>query len=236
MSLVKSLPSVPTTIIFDLDDTLYSKAEVFSQTFAQYATCDLSKEDLYDCYATFSDEAFRLHEDGQITLAESRVYRLKKLFEALHQPQTNDIYHEFAQKYIDKMSHLELSPDWQEVLHILHNKGYTLGILTNGPSHHQRNKLESLHIAPLIPKENWFISGELDLQKPDPAIFEKVAQRLQVSAKDCLMIGDSYQNDMLGAKNSHWQGIMYWEHAKTPTTDEGTFLTVHSPQELLNYL
>ena len=45
-------------VIFDLDDTLYSKSEVFFKTFCQFATPSIDAESLYLTYQKRSDEAF----------------------------------------------------------------------------------------------------------------------------------------------------------------------------------
>jgi putative hydrolase of the HAD superfamily len=46
------------------------------------------------------------------------------------------------------------------------------------------------------------LSEELGIRKPDPAIFWHAAELLDVAPGDCLYIGDSYDNDVVGAKRS----------------------------------
>ncbi|MGY3725361.1 putative hydrolase of the HAD superfamily [Granulicatella balaenopterae] len=226
----------PRTLIFDLDDTLYSKADVFYRTFIDYGTTSLPKHELYDLYAGFSDEAFILYRNGTLTLDESHLHRVKNLFEALNQPKETSIYKEFSKKYVDKMNHLELSDEWKENLNELTKQGYNLAILTNGPSEHQRRKLVSLGIEDYISHDKWFISDELGYRKPEPEIFKKVENLLAVDHSECVMIGDSYYNDMIGARDSKWHSVMYWEHAKTAITDDTVFPIVQSPSELVEHL
>lgn len=48
----------------------------------------------------------------------------------------------------------------------------TLGIITNGPSEHQRDKVRALGVERWIPMERIWISGDLGVGKPHKEIFE----------------------------------------------------------------
>ncbi len=74
-------------------------------------------------------------------------------------------------------------------------KGYNIYIATNGLVDIQMGRLR--RFAPYL--DGLFISEELNEIKPNPLFFEKILQKLNCTAKDCLMIGDSLLSDISGA-------------------------------------
>ena len=75
-----------------------------------------------------------------------------------------------------------------------------LAVITNGPSDFQRDKLEVSGI------DRYFdlvvASGDLGLQKPDPAIFQHVLDTLCVPPERAWHIGDNLAADVGGARNA----------------------------------
>ncbi|WP_347564622.1 HAD family hydrolase [Staphylococcus simiae] len=49
--------------------------------------------------------------------------------------------------------------------------------------------------------ENIFISQDIGYEKPKPQAFFKVTSEFNVLPSECLFIGDSFKNDVLGALN-----------------------------------
>ena len=77
---------------------------------------------------------------------------------------------------------------------------FPVGIVSNGLPDVQYTKLETLNIGHLF--NCIVLSEELGIRKPDPAIFWHAADLLDVAPGDCLYIGDSYNNDVVGAKQA----------------------------------
>lgn len=73
-----------------------------------------------------------------------------------------------------------------------------LGVLTNGPPDIQRSKLESVGLLGHF--DTVVVSGEVGVGKPDPAGFALVLENLGVGAGQALMVGDSWERDILGAR------------------------------------
>ncbi len=92
-----------------------------------------------------------------------------------------------------------LYPDADELLVNL-KPNYKLGIVTNGVAGLQRQKWHGCGLEP------WFdalaISGELGVGKPNPAIFEWIANELKVPLESCLMVGDNADRDVQGGINA----------------------------------
>ena len=73
-----------------------------------------------------------------------------------------------------------------------------LGLITNGPSEHQRSRIEPLGLDRYF--EAIAVSGELGVRKPDPAIFRHVLRALSVTPAAAVYVGDSLEADVAGAK------------------------------------
>ncbi len=75
-----------------------------------------------------------------------------------------------------------------------------VGMITNGPSDIQRQKIERLGIGPLFPFI--LVSEELDIWKPDRRIFERAMELGQASPDEAVYIGDNPAHDVGGARNA----------------------------------
>jgi len=92
-----------------------------------------------------------------------------------------------------------LMPDAREVLTRL-SKKYLTGLLTNGAPDLQREKLLNSGLEPLLRAVS--VSGEHDIGKPDPGIFRILLGQLGVAPSEAVMIGNSLERDILGARNA----------------------------------
>lgn len=92
-----------------------------------------------------------------------------------------------------------LMPDAREVLVRLGAR-YKLGLLTNGAPDLQREKIAASGL------EGFFqaiaVSGEHGIGKPKPEIFHKLAAELGVSPAATVMVGNSLERDIQGARNA----------------------------------
>ena len=77
---------------------------------------------------------------------------------------------------------------------------YRLGLLTNGPSDMQWPKIEHLGLRSLF--KTILVSGDVGLHKPDKHIFEALLNKLGITAKEALYVGNSLEMDVVGAKSA----------------------------------
>jgi putative hydrolase of the HAD superfamily len=82
---------------------------------------------------------------------------------------------------------------------------YRLGMITNGAPDLQRLKLAGTGLAARF--EPLVVSGDLDVGKPERAIFEHALRLAGVAASDTVMVGDSWERDMRGALGVGMPGI-----------------------------
>lgn len=73
-----------------------------------------------------------------------------------------------------------------------------VGLITNGPSQIQRDKIERLAIGDLF--EVILVSEEEGVWKPDPLIFARALDRFGVAPEAAIFVGDSPEHDIAGAQ------------------------------------
>jgi putative hydrolase of the HAD superfamily len=79
-----------------------------------------------------------------------------------------------------------------------------LGLLSNTQSF-DMDFLERLGLTSLI--SNRFLSAETGFLKPEPGAFETVQKRLSLFPGQIAMVGDSWNDDVLGALEAGWTAI-----------------------------
>lgn len=80
----------------------------------------------------------------------------------------------------------------------LRRHNYSLGLITNGPSRSQWEKIAETKAEDLF--DSVLVSGDLPCEKPQPEIFQMACEQLNVSPTRCCMIGDRIETDILGGK------------------------------------
>ena len=194
-------------VIFDLDDTLYSKNEVFFKTFCQFATPTIDAESLYLTYQKRSDEAFEKFSSGEITLSQSHLNRVYNTFKDVGIELTSEKIQAFIKAYKDNLNSITLSKEWIEVFQQCNKESYQIAILTNGPTDHQKDKLYQLNLSKWIPEDFWFISESIQVKKPSIQAFHHVESN--ISADEYFMIGDDIHTDIKGAIQANWHPIQF---------------------------
>ena len=115
---------------------------------------------------------------------------------------------ELNRLYLENMAlQTKLFPGTVETLTALRTKGYQMHIITNGFREVQYSKLSNCGLAPFFTKV--FISEEIKTTKPHRQIFEHALKSTNASKKRSIMIGDSWEIDILGALEFGMDQIMF---------------------------
>lgn len=93
--------------------------------------------------------------------------------------------------------------------------GRTLALLTNGPADIQRHKLDQTGLASAF--TSVVVSGELGQGKPSAASFSAVVEGMGADPGRTLMVGDSWERDVLGALDAGMAGAVWLAHGREPT-------------------
>lgn len=83
---------------------------------------------------------------------------------------------------------------------------YKCILFTNGGIENQRRKIAQTGLHKFFPTNRIFISEALGCKKPALAAFQLVQNQFEIGTRFC-MIGDHWENDILGAKNAGWHAI-----------------------------
>lgn len=107
-----------------------------------------------------------------------------------------------------------LMPDARETLARL-KPAYKIGLLTNGASDLQREKIAASGLAPFF--DAITVSGEHNTGKPKPEIFRILLRELGTPPESAVMVGNSLARDIAGARAA---GIGRTVWLKVPGSEE----------------
>lgn len=92
-----------------------------------------------------------------------------------------------------------------QMLEALKSRNILLGMITNGYGQFQMDNIKALGI------ENYFdvilVSEWEGLKKPDPEIFKRALEQLNVSPEQSVFVGDHPENDVKASQNIGMKGI-----------------------------
>lgn len=197
-------------IIFDLDDTLYNQIQPFERGVRQFLEIpDELMEPLYIAFRYRADEVFEESVSGEMSMKDMYTYRMKAAFADIGMRVSSETALEIQQVYAYNQEHLELTEGAQELFAFCKEKNLKIGLITNGPHLHQLKKIQSLKLSQWIPENLIIISGQVGITKPNIEIFRLMEGRLHLSSEDLVYVGDSYENDVIGAKAAGWKVIWY---------------------------
>lgn len=87
-----------------------------------------------------------------------------------------------------------------------------VGLVTNGPSAIQRNKIQRLGIVELFPFV--LVSEEVGAWKPDPVIFRRALELGEADASEAVYVGDSPEHDVAGARAAGLRSVWVNRHGR----------------------
>lgn len=108
-----------------------------------------------------------------------------------------------------------LMPGAKELLVRLKDRGFRLGVLSNGFSDIQHAKMRSAGIDHYM--DYVVLSDTLDIDKPDARIFAHAAATAGADASRCIMIGDNSKSDIAGALGAGWAAAVWYNPRHAPT-------------------
>ncbi|MGE7435789.1 MULTISPECIES: HAD family hydrolase [Kitasatospora] len=119
-------------------------------------------------------------------------------------------------------SHIHCPASHIEALKSARAAGWTLGIVSNGNTRPQLEKIHRTGLGPLV--DGWVISEEARCVKPDPKIFEIAANRCGVPpthgwTSRTWMVGDYGPADIAGAEVTGLRSV--WLHHGRPWAEGG---------------
>ncbi|MFQ3340717.1 MAG: putative hydrolase of the HAD superfamily [Flavobacteriaceae bacterium] len=202
-----------TDIFFDLDHTLWDFEKNSELTFRKIfkeSNLPFSIDDFLKSYNPINHAQWKLYRINQITQEELRFNRLYKTFEKLYYKAPEGLVNRISEQYITYLSTFQHLIDGTiELLDALNNR-FRLHIITNGFDMVQHYKIENSGIASYF--EHVFTAEKIGFKKPHPQIFIESLKTVNTTAEASIMIGDSFEADILGALDQGMQAIHFNSH------------------------
>ncbi|MCT1902858.1 HAD family hydrolase [Oceanobacillus sojae] len=226
------------TIIFDMDDTLYDQSATFKTTCKKVLNISLEDSELDNLYLLsrkYSDELFDDQTAGKITMKEMHIRRIKDACADMGIEISAEQAVEFQNTYVQEQGKIELFEEAVQLLDYLAADKKQLAVLTNGAEDHQAMKIKQLKLNKWIPEDYLFISGAIGHAKPSVEAFHFIEDKLDLTKAKTIYVGDSFANDVVGAKQAGWQAVwMNHRHRQMPEAAVKPDKIVYSAKELLD--
>lgn len=223
-----------TDIFFDLDHTLWdfdrNSKLAFQRVFNQYGiTIDM--DDFMKVYEPINFQYWKLYREERIDKQGLRRGRFLDAFQPFGIQFSIEEVDALATSYIDELpKDNHLFDGVIDVLNYLLEKKYKLHIITNGFEEVQYLKLKNSNI------DNYFdtitTSEEVGVKKPNPLVFKTALKKANTTPAKSVMIGDTFEADILGAEAVGMQTLFYnYRNEKRPIE----YKIINDLPEIKNY-
>lgn len=200
-------------VVFDLDDTLYKEIDYVSSAYRA-----ISQRLMIKTGKDISSEMFSMYGDGLDVFSEIKAkYDFSESIE------------ELVKTYRFHAPTIDVNPDAMCLIKNLKELNLKLGLLTDGRSISQRNKLAAMGISSLF--DEILISEEFGSEKPceDNYLFFQN----KFSANDCLYIGDNFSKDFVTPNRLGWKTIGLIDDGRNIHSQVGDFGDDFLPQKTI---
>ena len=193
-----------TTILFDLDDTLFDHAGTARAALAATAAGQPEWQgvELAALYQRYSELLEEMHPQvlaGRYTYLEARTIRFQRLLAPYSggREVTAEQVGPLAQRHYAHYQRLRRPVAGAGALLEALKPRYQFGIVTNNRTAEQQDKLVHLGMSHLV--DALITSEDVGVPKPDPRIYQVALARLRCPPAQAVMVGDNWQADVLGA-------------------------------------
>lgn len=199
-------------LFFDLDDTVWAFSEnardAFYEVYLHFSFDRYfdSFEHFYSVYTAKNNALWTSYDKGNITKEELNRERFTHPLRevGVENQELVKQYMEYFFRIIPTKQ--KLMPHAKEVLDYLYSK-YNLYILSNGFRELQSAKLTSAGVVHYF--KRIILSEDIKVNKPRAEIFYFALSATQSEVRNSLMIGDSFDADIVGAKGIGMDQLFY---------------------------
>jgi len=224
-------------VFFDFGDTVASTKPSYLKRVAmamRAAGYHISDRDFELAYVNTDFKIYKKYKkQGQMTPQEYREWFFPILCEYLSLD--GDPY-EIRAKMRMELKNIEFArnalPGAIELLELLREKGFILGIISNNDGRTER-KCEEVGIRDYF--DIIADSTNLGLIKPDSRIFHFVLDKLKLSPSQAIHVGDLYGSDVMGGQNAGLD-VVWLNQSEIDRPDSGQVATVKHLSEIKTIL
>ena len=213
-------------LFFDLDHTLWdfdtNSAETLRDLFKHYALQEKGipgAEEFIKEYRIYNQRMWDLYSRNLVdkgTLRSRRFLLALEHFGIKDRKLAHAIEHDYVAHSPFKKN---LMPDTLEVLGYLRER-YVMHIITNGFSEIQFIKIKESSLADFFSEV--ITSESAGVRKPNPYIFRYAMRKGEAEPHNSIMIGDSLEADIIGARSVGMDQIFY-NPAQKPHNEQITY-------------
>ena len=187
-------------ICFDLDDTLYKEIDYLKSAYREIAEYSAGHcEGCSDCVGMLAIKAYNRMLDAY--REGLNAFEELNKFLGLELPISDFLY--IYRTHKPKIALLE---DVVQTLDALKAEDVRIGLITDGRSVQQRNKIEALGLGKWIEEEDIVISEEFGSEKPALANYEFFMKRYP-ECHDFTYVGDNLKKDFIAPNALGWQTV-----------------------------
>jgi putative hydrolase of the HAD superfamily len=184
-------------VVLDLDDTLLASARAAQRARARLREFGVSPRR----FLAADRRWWAAYQRGEVTIDELRHNRWRDV--GLYGDAAraaDDVYRTVARV-------VNARTGARRFLKSLREHGLRTVILTNGAVEPQWNKISTAGLLPLV--DAIVISEEVGFHKPHPHAFAAALERVQTKSDAAAMVGDTYENDILGALSAGFRKVIW---------------------------
>ena len=187
-------------ICFDLDDTLCKEIDCLKSAFREIA--EYSAEHCHGCSVPVAVLAHKAYDVMIAAYQEGQnAFDVLNTFLGLDLPIADYLY-----IYRNHKPKIALCEDVVRTLDALKAEGVRIGLITDGRSVQQRNKIEALGLGRWIENADIVVSEEFGSEKPALANYEYFMKRYP-ECHDFTYVGDNPRKDFVAPNALGWMTI-----------------------------
>lgn len=187
-------------VIFDLDNTLCNSTDVIEDILRNILTKYLKYfpgKNINDLISINVKTFENLLSDPNVPLSAAIIRVWFEVFEQLQIKPPLKIILRLIEEIRQTNKRVRLINGVAQFMNYLKSQDIKIGVLTNGIFIDQANKLIKLKLDSFV---DYLVTSDMcAADKPDPRIFKYLLNKMAVSPKEALMIGDDLVADIKGA-------------------------------------
>lgn len=207
--------TAPKAILFDLDDTMLDMYGAMHSSWQEICAevapglggdaASLREAIRRESAIFWADEEAVAGYRVRPLDSRTHIVHLALLSEGLDDARAAEIAGRSLRAYLERIAPFA---DTIETLEALRSRGYRLGMVTNGSSDTQREKIARWELEQYF--DEIVIESEFGRGKPDPAVFAQALSGTGAAPHEAWMVGDNLYADIGGARGAGIHSV--WIH------------------------
>ncbi|MBN1805394.1 MAG: HAD family hydrolase [Sedimentisphaerales bacterium] len=211
-----------TTVVFDLDDTLYDETEYCKSGFAAVAgfLADHPETDSVDSKTVPDKKKYLYQALWEQFTSGNRTKTFNAALDKLNINYDDKLITELIEVYRHHKPEITLPQESRDTLSKL-SKKYTLALLTDGFLPGQQLKVKALEIEQFFKHIVYTEQLGREFWKPSPIGFEKIIKQLAVKPENMVYIADNEKKDFIAPNKLRFTTVQILRPARLHTSTCG---------------